>query len=482
MEFRPEVGHVFRRRHTRMLKRRTERLPCMVQISIIGAGSVVFSGSFVRDLCVTKSLWGSTIVLMDINRERLKMVHDLATRYMKETKADLRFKTTTDRKEALQGADFVVCSVKVGGYEPMETERKIAERYGFYGGIGDRVSDYYGGIGAFYQLGFFLDLARDMEALCPNAWLIETANPVFEGINLITRETRTKAAGVCHGHFAYRDIAKALRLSLKAVRVQMAGFNHCIWMTHFLQRGRDAYPLLDQWIEKKAEQYWRSRRFLKGRPWESEQLSPAAVDMYRMYGIFPIGDTIRSASPWWYHTDLETKKRWFGPTGGFDSEIGWSIYLSHREEGWKKMQEMFSDPSASLTEVFPPVMSGEQHIPIVDAIANDKEMMLQLNVPNNGAIAGIPDDVVVEVPVVVSGRGIQAIRVGGLPSRLMLDVMVPRMQRMERILQAFLESDRRGLLLSILDDHRTKSFEQSKALLDEILAQPWNAEAAKHYK
>lgn len=454
----------------------------MVQITIVGAGSVAFSGSFIRDLCVTKSLWGSTVTLMDISKQRLNLVYRLARRYRKETKAKLRLKKTTDREEALRAADFVLSTVKVGGYEPMETEREIAERYGYYRGIGDRVCDYYGGIGAYYQLEFFLDLARDMETICPDAWLIETANPVFEGTNLITRETKTKVVGVCHGHFGYEDIVKALRLKPEDVGVQMAGFNHCIWMTHFLYKGKDAYPLLDGWIEKKAEKYWKSEEYLDGPPWESEQMSSGAVDMYKMFGLFPIGDTIRSASPSWHHVDLKTKQKWYGPTGGFDSEVGWKIYLDRREQILKKMYELARDPSASLTEEFPPVMSGEQHIPIIDAIANDKETMLQLNIPNRGAISGIPDDVVVEIPVVVSGRGIQAVHVGKLPRRLMLYVMTPRMRRMEQILQAFIEGDRKSLLLLLMEDPRTKSSEQSKALLNELLAQPWNSEAAKHYK
>ncbi|MGQ9514474.1 MAG: family 4 glycosyl hydrolase [Thermoproteota archaeon] len=454
----------------------------MVQVSIIGAGSVAFSGSFIRDLCVTKSLWGSTVVLMDIDKKRLEMVYGLATRYGKETKADLKFKATTSRRAALEGADFVISSVKVGGYKPMEAERKIAERFGYEGGIGDRVSDYYGGIGAYHQLKFFLDLAREMEDLCPDAWLIETANPVFEGTNLISRETKTKVVGVCHGHLGYKDIVRELGLKQEDVSVQIAGFNHCVWMTYFAYKGKDAYPLLDRWIKYKAKNYWRSKRYLKGYPWESEQLSPAAVDMYWIYGIFPIGDTIRSASPWWYHTDLEMKKRWFGPTGGFDSKIGWSIYLKERERGLKRMQKIFGTPSTSLTDVFPPVMSGEQHIPIIDAIANDKETILELNIPNRGAISGIPDDVVVEIPVVVSRRGIQGVHVGQLPKRLMLDIMIPRMLRMEKILHAFICGDRKSLLLTILEDHRSQSFERSKALLEKILAQPWNREASKHYR
>jgi len=253
-------------------------------------------------------------------------------------------------------------------------------------------------------------------------------------------------------------------------------------MTRFLYRGRNAYPLLDEWIEKKAEKYWKSEEFLKGLPWETEQMSPAAVDMYKQFGLFPIGDTIRSVSPWWYHVDLETKKRWFGPTGGFDSEIGWSIYLKHREKRLRKMQDLYKDSSAPLTREFPPVMSGEQHIPLIDSIANDREAILQLNIPNRGVISGIPDDVVVEIPTVVSGRGVQGVHIGELPKRLMLYVMIPRMLRMERILQAFKDGDRKSLVLMLMDDPRTESYEKTYALVEELLAQPWNTEAADHYR
>lgn len=454
----------------------------MVQISIIGAGSVVFFGSFIGDLCLTKSLWGSTVVLMDVDKERLERVYNIAKRYRDEVRANLKIKATMDRREALEEADFVICAVKVGGYEPMETERKIAEQYGYYRGIGDRVSDYYGGFAAYHQLQFFLDLARDMESLCPDAWLIETANPVFEGTTLISRETKIKVVGVCHGHFGYKTLAEALRLDPNEVDAEMAGFNHCIWLTQFGYMGKNAYPLIDKWIEREAPKYWRSKTYLKGAPWLTEQLSPAAVEMYRLYGLFPIGDTIRSVSPWWFHTNLKAKRKWFGPTGGFDSEIGWALYLNSLKENFKQMIEVAMDPSTPLTKILPPTMSGEQHIPIIDAIVNDNETKLQLNIPNKGAIAGIPDDVTVEVPVIASGRGIQPIHMGSLPKRLMLHVMMPRMLRMEQILQAFLEGDRKSLLLMLMEDHRTRALENAESVINEILAKPWNTEAAKHYK
>jgi len=459
----------------------------MLQISVIGAGSIVFTGRLIADLCLTRSLSNSTVILMDIDKKRLDMMYDLATRYAREMNTDLNMKKTMDREEALNGADFVIDTVKVGGYEPMEIERKIAENHGYYRGLGDRVSDYYGGIGAFHQLRFFLDLARDVEEVCPDAWLLQAANPVFEGTTLMSRETKAKVVGVCHGHFGYTDIVKTLKLRLEGVKVLVAGLNHCIWLKNFLYNSKNAYPMLERWIEKKAEAYWKSDECLNGPPWVTEQMSPAAVDMYQMYGLFPIGDTVRSASPWWYHTDLKTKQRWYGPTGGFDSEIGWSIYLNSLNKMLEQMHVWSSDSTVALTKVYPPTFSGEQHIPFIDAIASDKEIQLQLNIPNKGAISGIPDDVVVEIPAVVSStnsgqKGVTAMRVGQLPKRLMLQVLMPRMLRMEQILQAFLEGDRKSLLLMIAEDHRTRSFEDVRMLLEEELGQSWNSEVVKHYK
>ncbi|MCX8193638.1 MAG: alpha-glucosidase/alpha-galactosidase [Nitrososphaeria archaeon] len=451
-------------------------------ISIIGAGSVVFTGRLIIDLCLTRSLHKSTVILMDINRERLDMMYNLAVRYAREMDADISFKKTMDRREALEGVEFVINTVKVGGYEPMEEERKIAEKYGYYRGIGERVSDYYGGIGAYHQLNFFLELATDMERYCPDAWLIQAANPVFEGATLIHRSTKIKVVGICHGHLGYREIVKALRLNEEKVRVTMAGFNHNIWLKDFLYEGRDAYPLIDNWIREEAQNYWKSEEYLKSPPWVSEQLSPAAVEIYRLYGLFPIGDTVRSASPWWFHEDLETKKMWFGPTGGFDSEIGWTSYLNLLKQTFESLRYLASNPSLKLTEFYPPTFSGEQHIPLINALVNDEQVTLQLNIPNNGVISGIPNDVIVEVPAIVDGTGVRGVYVGSLPRRIMLFNIIPRMLKMEQVLHAFLEGDKTALILMVAEDHRTRSFSQAENVVEEILEQPWNKEALAHYR
>lgn len=447
----------------------------MPKIVLVGAGSASFSLALLRDVVLSEGLSGSTMTLVDIDEERLRVASTLAQRYRDEVGAELSFEATTERKEGLEGADFVICAVKVGGYDPLEAERKIAEEYGYYRGIGDRVSCYYGGIGAYHQLRFLMDLAHDMEAICPDAWLIQTANPVFEGTNIITRCTKLKAVGICHGHFGYRAIARTLGLDLEHVSAHMAGFNHYIYLTHFYYKGLDAYPLIDEWIEEESTSFWSSGDY-------PEQMSPGAVDGYRLYGLFPIGDAVRSGTPWWHHVSFEDKKRWYGNSGGFDSEIGWSRYLGNKPKAQEKMATLASTPDSPLLEELPLQASGEQHIQVVDAITNDNELILQLNIPNNGAIAGIPDDVLVEIPAVVNGRGIHGVQVGKMPPLVMNNVLLPRMARMENILDAYLRGDRRPLLLSLMDDPRTQSYDQAKGLLDTLLEQPWNVEANKHYR
>jgi len=324
-----------------------------------------------------------------------------------------------------------------------------------------------------------LEVARDMERLCPNAWLIQSGNPVFEGCTLMTRQTGVKVIGLCHGHYGYREIAHALGLELEHVTFEAPGFNHCIWMTHFRYKGRDAYPLIDRWIEEKAEAYWQT---WQPHYWQT-QMSRAAIHMYEFYGLMPIGDTSRAlwSDTWWYHLNAESKRRWWGPLGGFDSAEGWAIYLEELNRNLERIRQVAESPERRPTEVFPPRKSGEQVVPIMDALANDHQGQFQVNVPNRGALPGIPDDVVVEVPALIDAKGVRPLAVGALPERIMLGVMWPRLLQMARALAAFRTGDRRYLMQIALHDHRTRAWEQAERALGALMRMPENAGAARHF-
>lgn len=438
-----------------------------IKLGIIGASSAVFSLGLIRDLCCAEDLYGSTIMLMDIDDGRLKNIHRLATRYVEELGIDLTFEKTLRREVALEEADFVINTALYGGHGNEEAQRAVGDAQGYYRGAPGR---------HYNQLRFLLRVAQDMERLCPEAWLIQASNPVFEGCTLMTRETAIKVVGLCHGHLGYRTIAHVLGLDLAHVECQAVGFNHIIYMTYFLYQGEDAYPLLDDWIATKAAEYWRTQQL--GR---EAQLSPAAVHQYQMVGLFPIGDTPRRGG-WWYHIDLATKKRWYGEIGGFDSEIGWTQYLESLAQRVDYIMKVAKDEAIAVTEEFPPCRGEEQHVGIIEALTLHKEGLFQVNIPNHGLIAGIPDDVVVEVPAIVNRTGIRGLQVGPLPRTLLLQVLWPRMLDMERELELALSSDRQLFLRMLLDDNRTRSLEQAEAALTALLSLPFNREMVENMR
>lgn len=442
---------------------RTGRAP--VKIGIIGAGSAQFSLNVVRDLCLTPGLAGSHICFMDIDAGRLAAITHLARRYANEVSADLQFTSTLERDVALEDADFVL-NTAAQSHDDEEQQRAVWERHGYYRGV--RLP--------YLNLELMLGVARDMERVCPDAWLIQSGNPVFEGCTLMTRETGVKVVGLCHGHYGYRKIARVLDLDERDIAFEAPGVNHCIWMTQFRYRGEDAYPLIDRWIAQQAADYWNT----PVTSFSDTQLSRAAVDMYKMFGLFPIGDTPRFGgsqylSSWWYHRDLPTKQRWYGELGGFDSEVGWSAYLTRMQENLARIQEAATNPHDSLTAIFPPAHSGEQIVPLMDALANDHQAIFQVNVPNHGALAGIADDVVVEVPALAGRDGINPLRTTPLPRRLMTRVVAPKIIEMEMNLDIFLTGDPKAWFHQVLLDHRTRTPEQAITAMQAVLALPFNA-------
>ena len=448
-----------------------ENMSTGVKVTVIGAGSAQFSLGLVKDLCLTPSLAGSLVSFMDINNERLEMIHKLATRYARELGADLRFERTGDRQAALEDADFVINTAYPTGHHYARAMRELTAKHGYY----------YGGVnlGSYYELKLMLDVARDMERICPKAWLIQSGNPVFAGSTLMTRETSIKVCGLCHGHYGYQEIARVIGIpEPERVTWQAPGLNHNIWLTHFIHEGKDAYPLIDEWIETKAEEYWRTHVATRT---HDIQMSRGAVHQYRLYGLFPIGDTVRRGG-WWYHTDIQTKKYWFGePWGGPDTELARPFFVKDLEERVAEMTRLANDPKARLVEALGAERTREQQVPIIDGLVNDHEGYFQVNVPNRGALPGIPDDVVVEVPAIVNKKGIQPLRVEPLPRKIMLECILPEWLDMERELEAFKTGDRSMLLWDVLQSHQTRSYDQGVAVFEDMLKMAGNEELAAHY-
>lgn len=446
------------------------------KIALIGAGSAMFSLSLVRDLCLTPGLAGSTVSFMDVDRERLDAVHALCTRFAAEIGIALNLEMTTDRREALQGAGFVVNTALVTGHEHMRDGWAIARRHGYrFGGSLHVMHDEAFWIN-FHQLRLFDELTRDILDVCPDAWCLLVANPVYAGTTYLGRHyPQLKIVGLCHGFSGVYHLADELGLRREGLRFEIPGVNHFVWLTRLEQDGVDRLPLIDRWLAEQAPAFWETCL-------PSNDLGPKPFDLYRRFGRFPIGDTANpggGAWPWWYHTDPEIEHRWQE-----DPDWWWSeIYFKSADRTVADIRRLSGDPSARVTDFIAPQKSGEVMIDLIESVVRDIPRRIVGNVLNSGDfVPGIPRDIAVEVPTQVDGRGVQGTVTTPLPRAILARLWRDRVAPLETELAAYREGSRELLLQLILMDPFTRSLAQAQALLDDILALPYHEEMRRHYR
>jgi alpha-galactosidase len=213
-------------------------------------------------------------------------------------------------------------------------------------------------------------------------------------------------------------------------------------------------------------------------------MSKGVIDMYNLYGLMPIGDTPRLVG-WWYHTDADTKLRWFGPPwGGPDTETARPVHVQQLTERLAQVDAVLKDESARVTSVFGRERTREQQVPIIDALANGVANCFQVNVPNTaGILHGVAEDVVVEGQAWIDRAGVHPMKPArALPARIFRQEISPKIDEMERGIEAFLTGDRRLVLLDILADARTTSREQAESVLKALLEMPGHEEASAHFR
>jgi alpha-galactosidase len=233
-------------------------------------------------------------------------------------------------------------------------------------------------------------------------------------------------------------------------------------------------PLIDKWIEEKAPAHFETCKY-------SSALGPKAIDLYKRFRVFPIGDTGSPGGgtwPWWYHVDDETEKRW--------NEDPTEWYEGYFRGGARKVAlaaRLASDETISLQDEFPPRASGESMVGIIESIACDIPKVFIVNILNDGDfIPGVPADFQVEVPALVSRRGIQGIQTNGLPPEIIAYILHDRVAPVELELEAYERGSKELLLQLVMTDHWSRSEDQALAMIEDILALPYHEEMRAHYQ
>ena len=209
------------------------------KISLIGAGSVVFARRLLQDVACTPSLKDSHISLMDVDESRLTVIGDFAKKLFAEVGSDAQIETTTDRRQSLADADYVLTTIRVG--DTFERDIDIPRKYGIDQAVGDTVGP--GGVFKALRDGarWLIDMAHDIDDVAPNATLLNYTNPMAMACWGITSETDVPTIGLCHSvQRTTQDLADYIGAPHSEVSAWVAGINHLAWFMRFERKGEDA--------------------------------------------------------------------------------------------------------------------------------------------------------------------------------------------------------------------------------------------------
>ncbi|WP_119695915.1 alpha-glucosidase/alpha-galactosidase [Microbacterium halotolerans] len=362
----------------------------MVNIAFIGAGSVVFTRQLVADILRFPELADARFVLHDIDPARLSVAEATVSHVSDRLGARAVVVGTTDRRAALDGADFVINMIQVGGIDATLADLEIPARHGLRQTIGDTT-----GIGGVFRalrtFPVLSDLAADMRDLCPDAWLLNYTNPMAMNVWwLSVTAPDIKVAGLCHSvHWTAHDLAELIGVPFEETRYRAAGVNHQAWLLEWTHHGQDLYPRLSERIRGDDELARRVR-----------------VEMFRRLGRYPTETSEHSAEylSWFLRSDEQVERFRLQPLE----------YVDISRENVAEF-EATRDALAAGRDLELPDGASEYAPQIIHSLVTGTPSEVHVNVPNRGLIDNLPDDCVVEVPATVDGTGVSPVPMGSLP-------------------------------------------------------------------
>ena len=362
------------------------------RIAFIGAGSVVFTKNLLGDILERPELRGAEIALHDIDADRLATAEAMAAYVAGVRGASPVISAHLDRRAAIQGADYVLNMVQIGGHEATLKDFEIPARYGLRQTIADTL-----GIGGIFRTlrtaDHMLSLGREMAELCPSAWLLNYTNPMAMLCWLVYAGTPTsQVVGLCHSvQFTVADISELVGVPAEEVTFTAAGLNHQAFILRFEHEGESLYPRLNARIAGDPDLQRRVR-----------------VEMYRRLGVFPTESSEHLAEyvPWFMRDDGELER----------FRIPVDEYIRRSEENLVEFETVKT--SLARGDALPVERSNEYAAVIIHSMETGEPAVIYGNVRNEGLLPGLPDGCCVEVPCLVDGTGLHPVAVPDYPPHL----------------------------------------------------------------
>jgi alpha-galactosidase len=459
----------------------------MAKITFIGAGSTVFAKNLMGDILSYPELANSTLTLFDIDKERLRTSEVVANNLARTLEVNPVIEATTDRRRALDGADYAICMIQVGGYKPgTVTDFEIPKKYGLRQTIADTL-----GIGGIMRglrtIPVLLDMCRDMEEVCPDVTFLQYVNPMAMNCWAIGRATTIKTVGLCHSvQGTAEQLAYDIGVPIEDINYICAGINHMAFYLRFEKDGQDLYPLIRKVAEEGREPEWNkvryemfrrlgyfvtesSEHFAEYTPWFIKRDRPELIEQFNI----PLDEYIRRC-------EVQIAE-WGEMRAALESPEPDALerYERKRAEAYlARLEREDPERAAHVRKEWEEARknskvrrSHEYGSVIIHSMETGQPRVIYGNVPNTGLIDNLPQGCCVEVPVLVDKSGLQPTKVGALPPHLAA-MMQTNINVQSLVVEAALTGKREHIYhAAMLDPHTAAelSLDQIWSLVDDLI-------------
>jgi alpha-galactosidase len=431
----------------------------MTKITLIGAGSVVFTRNLCSDILLVPELQDCTIALMDIDPERLKMAQALVQAIAEQRGLKARVQATLNRRTAVDGADFVITTFQQGGLEAYELDIEIPQKYGVEQCVGDTLGP--GGVfRALRTIPILEQIGFEMDEFAPDALLLNYVNPMSANCWAYAEATGRPHVGLCHSVQGTSEmLAEWIEVPYEEVTFFCAGINHQAWFLNFRRGKEDLYPKIWDAIEKP----------------QIYAQEPVRIDLMKHFGYF-VTESSGHASEYtpYFRKNVqmvneELVPKFTDPVNHWFDYARSGGYLRFCIERFKEYRQEYQDLLEG-TKTLRDARSHEYGSYIIESMVTGKMAKINGNVPNEGLIDNLPQGCCVEVPCLVDGNGVQPIQVGPIPAQLAgLNRNMINVQSL--IVEASMLGDREAVTHAVMLDPLTAAvctLDQIRLMVDEM--------------
>lgn len=421
----------------------------MLKITIIGAGSH-FTQYIATDIFNIEGIEGGTIALVDIDAYRLDLEYKMVQKVIEMTGKNWNVIASTDRCEVMEGSDFVINQIEVSGLDTVQLEYEIPLKYGVQQCIGDTMGP--GGLFKILRTAqAWIDIIKDIERLCPNAVILNYANPMSAITLIANRVTNMPVVGLCHSiQNTSQELADYLEVPYSELKWKSGGINHMSWFVELTHKGKDMYPVLREKIKDR-------KFYLK---------DPIRFDAMEHLGAFVSESSGHFSEYTPYHRKRQDLVDLFC---GDNPRLASGAHAKRWPVNRKKKDERILRMLAGEEEISLKT-SNEYAAVIIEAMVKNTPKVIYGNVVNKGLIENLPPDGIVEVACMIDANGINPCRFGKLPEHL-AQLNRSNMAFFELATQAVLNRDREAALHALMLDPLTSavcSLSEIRRMFDEL--------------